>query len=348
MSCFMVSSCNMPSLERVSRSRIEITNELQRRKVPELMKSEIEAFDGKIGAEQIQVILRETYPAGWINVVESIDSIDLDDLQNESKYADFLFANALSGINPETRKAKIKLLHRKSNPLKMASHIKHLNHELGHSFLDTLEPGEKDNLKKAVLERINSNDAFPFSKIKTVSSKLLSESELKRNQENLDIGEYWAQIVERFFTDATGLDIQDFDLVTSQIRKTDPTFNWLSANIKRGEILKEIAAKNDQENQGETNQRVDIIEEIREIAGQPHAYLHISHRNVKYFFGAVIDSDLANVQSQIMYGDGVTKLTKIRPDGSGAEFTVSINKDSNNPHIFDIKMRKVGQGGLAM
>ncbi|MBI2057823.1 MAG: hypothetical protein HYT63_02475 [Candidatus Yanofskybacteria bacterium] len=200
--------------------------------------------NGEISPQALGEVL-ETFPQSWVREISSIKQVEgtssmewltkkLHRLEGESTIV------AHCDIRRGKGKSEITFFGiTKKIPLEFI--IQGLAHEISHAndwnsdhFANQTE---KVELLLKIGKRLQSGDRFKSEYVEAIGG-------FSQGQKNINQAiEYWAEICRQYFTDPTQLPAEDFVLVDSQVRKTDPTYNALVSSNKRAEIIKNVLAQ---------------------------------------------------------------------------------------------------------
>ena len=201
--------------------------------------SDLVGQEGGIQPRVVNRILDETYTKGWVNnEVEIIQQKEQKGGTEALRSRGIEDGSALAEcISWEQSKARITFF----SPAKKHS-LQYLTsntlaHELAHanswSADNEMTPEEKADLLLAVAERIFSEDRFKSSYVESISNP-------DKQQENyLKATEYWAEICGQYFSDPSKLNVKDFSITESFIRKTDQKFDVKKANSERRHLVQQ-------------------------------------------------------------------------------------------------------------
>lgn len=205
----------------------------------------IQLEEGAIEGEDIQQILQETFPIGWVN--NEVGAIRQSDETQHTHYQHLggikykaLASCYRQGVGKDKEKTEI-VYHGDAKTEFTGNLIDSFSHEIAHANdwvsdneMSTLE---RVNLLLKIYKRLKSPDRYLSYYVESIQGKDLKEQNYNRAVE------YWAEISEQYFKDASRLHIDDFRLVDGHIRKTDPNFNWKTAMEKRNQIKSRIALR---------------------------------------------------------------------------------------------------------
>ncbi len=191
------------------------------------------------GAEISTNILREylnTFPLGW---VEEITYIGQSNEYEQMSYKG-VKGSALASCAKVGKQSIITFY----IPTRSASpaYVMHsLSHEIAHandwSNDEEMSYKERVDLLYDISQRVFANDRFLSSYVESIENPELGERNFQRATE------YWAEISAQYFSDPTKLNIKDYAIVDSQVRKADPNYNALVSSNQRAEILKAVLAQ---------------------------------------------------------------------------------------------------------
>lgn len=199
--------------------------------------SGLETRDGKLDAKTVRRIILETYPKSWNQEIESVvykNSADVKSPYTDSKGSSLSVLAWCEG-GGGSKKSKIVFFNGiKTTGIEYVNHT--LLHESAHAAMDwvrsaTMSSVERADMALAVAERLRSKDRYKSSYVEKISNPD------KQTELYTKAVEYVAEISSQYARDATKLHIKDFQLVDSQIHKTDPQFNWKDAKQRRDQLI---------------------------------------------------------------------------------------------------------------
>ena len=186
----------------------------------------------KMSAEHLRETLLETYPLSWIDNISSI-SQSVEAPRPDSRYGEEInkHSTTIASCRKNFLSAKSEIIfYSKANLSSLQEVDEVLSHELGHAYQFSLATN-KEELDQKIKQRLTEDDRYFSSYVETIVNKNKQIEEEARERE------YWAEIVKQFFTDASELNIKDFQIVASEIAKTDPSLNWAEAKERLDDII---------------------------------------------------------------------------------------------------------------
>ncbi len=185
--------------------------------------------DGLLEATAIDQILQETLPKGWVN--NEVEKVTYEERDGRAT----CYRN---GVNNDKRKAEI-VFRIYSRTCSLEHVVGVLGHEHAHAN-DWESDNEMTTVERVALilkiaERLETDDRFQSSYVEAINY----ENDPQRTRYTKAV-EYWAVICQWYFSNADMLSIEDFKIVDSHIRKTDPKFNWVTAAARRLEIIRQM------------------------------------------------------------------------------------------------------------
>lgn len=207
---------------------------------------EIEALENTISAKTLKTIIEKTYPKGWFkNNMADIKQgkPDVTEFIAKDKRKWDTLAVAFDMTKEGKAKSSIVFNQEVSRGWPVGHLINHtLSHESCHAVEHGLSIADSNNLFEAVAERIEAPDRFQSEYVENIEDADKKARDFSKAQE------YWAEICAQFFNDPTQLHIKDFRMVSEQVKKVDPAFNWKTASKHRKDIVydnvKKYYAKN--------------------------------------------------------------------------------------------------------
>ncbi len=226
---------------------------IKRHQLPEsheLMHIEpIETHNGIISTEVLKNIITKTYPRGWFqNSVHSIKrGYFKDDHISHMRDPKNWKILAVNDRGEGKKTSSIVFNHEESQKADKQSLIENaLFHESCHAVENLLPVADANNLFEAIANRVEASDRFQSTYVENIETNKKKETMFYKVQE------YWAEICSQFFQDPTRLHVKDFLIVSEQITKVDPAFNWKIASQKRKDLIhekvKNLYAKNKSKN----------------------------------------------------------------------------------------------------
>lgn len=189
----------------------------------------IETRDGDIDHETLRTILKETYPIGWVEDEIRIVESSPKRKPMPAKYG--MGGVALASCYRDIDGKSEIVFHVDSRDESKEYVIGTIGHELAHAndwiSDDHLTATEGEELRNRIKSRLRSPDRFLSSYVEEINNAN-EEEELETKAI-----EYWAEICEQYFDDATKLSVEDFNIVDGHIKKTDRLFGWLGAKERR-------------------------------------------------------------------------------------------------------------------
>jgi len=203
----------------------------------------VEALGGKDGVLTPELLTKvlSTYPKNWFT-----HEVGLIEQREDSKYeeSEMLRKNKLgkvAGVADYSEDLVSIRFTKLTHKLKVSELVRILGHESAHAndFQgdNDLSIDEMLDLASSVGQRINDNDRYKSYYVEHI------KDEDKQHQNYVRATEYWAEICEQYFADATKLNIKDALLVETAIKRNDPTFNWREAAEQRQELIKRATRK---------------------------------------------------------------------------------------------------------
>lgn len=218
------------------------------------MISDIRGADGEITHEQLQKLIDDTYPKGWVNnrvvLIEQKESLTEIEAEKEEKFREELHLaksqETMAAFNCDADNSNCRLtLYPAGRKSSITSLIEDdIAHEaLGHG--NDWETGsdmsaeDRADLLHGILERLNAPDRFKSSYVESI--RIASG---KQEEEYVKAKEYYAEIVRQFFKNAEQLPVTDHNIVKWRLEQTDPGFNWREAKTRRDALISESLRHN--------------------------------------------------------------------------------------------------------
>lgn len=199
--------------------------------------------EGQLDAMIVNKIVQETLPKGWLN--NEVERIEYEDVEQDVDYEGIknkaLASCYGNGRLNNKRKTEI-IFYAGSKRTSLDYVVGAINHEVAHAndweSDNEMTVAEKAALALKIGQRLKAKDRFMSSYVESIEYK-----NNKKKTRYLKATEYWAEICAQYFEDATRLNIKDYQIVDAHIRKTDPSFNWITAAVRRREITRQVAIR---------------------------------------------------------------------------------------------------------
>jgi hypothetical protein len=110
-----------------------------------------------------------------------------------------------------------------------------ITHELGHAndWSSDMEMSNEERLDLllAVSDRLDAASRYDSSYVESIKNRN------KRLERYFKAREYWAEICSAYFNDPDVLDVEDYILVDSVVKKSDPNFNCRKSSQERSQMI---------------------------------------------------------------------------------------------------------------
>jgi len=216
--------------------------ELETDKTEKAETSKVDSAQGTMTAEELSEIIDKTFPKGWVNnEVGAIFQMGVDSVSGDQKGlgGGWVTLALIERAGYYGRKDRI-TLNADTNKKHLVQDIVNgtLAHEIGHANdweLDNeMNHEERADLLLSISERLSSEDRFQSNYVESINNAD------KQKESYLKAIEYWAEICGQYFQDPAQLHVKDFRIVSAEIRRTDPNFNWQEKNQLRRELIQKV------------------------------------------------------------------------------------------------------------